>query len=303
MERAWESRGITPVPNPQSEVEVFVAKVISKLRFVRNVHRSRQGPILVALMGYGESRLLPKCFTNEFIPYCFDCWEPMYERWESFFRRHRIRVAMFSARQSAEYFDKRIPEMRSTWIPEALDPAEYLPGGPLPQRDIDVFELGRRLDRYHEAITEPLKRNGATHLYEKLKGTIVFPGKQEFLDGLSRSKVSVCFPSSITHPERSGNVETLTLRYFESMASRCIVVGQCPSELRHLFGYNPVVEIENGHEADQLLEIVKTPERFQPLVDRNYQRLLELGTWERRVDEMLQFIFDGHPQPEFIKVA
>jgi hypothetical protein len=297
LERAWEGRGLRPVVNAQSRAEVVLAKTASKLRLMRNLYRSRQGPILVALMGYSESRLLLKCFNNEFIPYCFDCWPPMFDRWEAFFRRHRVRLAMFSARQSAEYFRKCIPEMNSAWIPEALDPSEYHSGTTLSERDIDVLEVGRKYDSYHDAIAGRLHECGISHLYEKVKGTVVFPGKQQLIDGLSRAKISVCFPSSTTHPARSGDVETVTLRYFEAIASRCILVGKCPAELAELFGYNPVAEVEQGREAEQLLEMVAAPDQYQWLVDKNYRRLLEVGTWDRRSGEMLEFIANGLELP------
>lgn len=297
LERAWERRGLRPVVNRQSRSEVVAAKLASKLRLMRNFYRSKQGPVLVAFMGYSESRLMPNCFGNEFIPYCFDCWSPMYARWEAFFRRHRVRVSMFSARQSAEYFRERIPEMRSVWLPEALDSSEYSTGTKLVQRDIDVLEIGRKMDSYHEAIIGPLRARGIRHLYETAKGKVVFPEKHQLIDGLSRAKISICFPSAITHPARSGDVETVTLRYFEAMASRCILLGKCPAELSTLFGYNPVVEVQHGRQAEQLMEIIAAPDKYQSLVDENYRRLLEVGTWDRRVDEMLRFMEDGAELP------
>ena len=70
--------------------------------------------------------------------------------------------------------------------------------------------------------------------------------------GFGDAKVSVCFPSSTTHPQRSGSVETATHRYFESFASRCIVVGRAPAELVDLFGYNPVVEADTRAQRSSL---------------------------------------------------
>ena len=68
---------------------------------------------------------------------------------------------------------------------------------------------------------------------------------KDLVAGLANSRVSICFPQSITNPERCGKVETVTLRYFESMASKCLIVGKCPLELRDLFGYNPVIEVDD----------------------------------------------------------
>jgi len=100
----------------------------------------------------------------------------------------------------------------------------------------------------------------------------------------------VCFPCSQTHPERSGTVETVTHRYFEGMASRCLLVGHGPQELVDLFGYNPVIEMQGGREAEQIEQILRDPESVAELVERNYRRLLEVGSWKKRAHETLKVI-------------
>jgi len=290
LERAWEGRGVIPLTIDQSQSFQFVAKCISKLRLTRRLSGDGNPPILVAMMGYSESRLFPKCLHREFIPYVFDCWPSSYDRWESFFWRNKIRMAIFSARQSASYFAKRMRGMQCIWLPEALDVSDYSSGPNLVSRDIDVLELGRKFDWYHQAILEPLSQAERIHLFERVKGQIVFPTLQEFVDGLSRSKVSVCFPCSMTHPERSGDVETVTMRYFESIASRCLIVGKCPAELQELFGYNPIIEIDTQKPSSQILEILTEIDKYQEFVDSNRARLLQVGTWDVRVSEMLETI-------------
>jgi hypothetical protein len=185
--------------------------------------------------------------------------------------------------------------MRCGWFPEALDPTDYHRGDVLAARRIDVLELGRKYDRFHEAIADHLHRTGRVHLYERKRGEIIFPEKADFLKGLSNSKISVCFPSSITHPERSGDMETLTLRYLESMVSRCAVVGRCPRELEDLFGYNPMVESDPDRAIDDIEDILQDPEKYQPLVERNYFSVLRHGTWAIRVREMLDFLSELGP--------
>lgn len=286
LDRAMEAIGMRCKVNPQSAGEEFVGKVLSKFRMIRNVHRSK--PLIVSFMGFSEYKTFPVSCWTELVPYCFDCWPGSYDRWSSFFKRHRVRVAFFSARQSAEHFLTSIPAMQSFWLPEATDPNEYDPETPLSARDIDVLELGRREEAYHRAIVDSLAKQGRSHRFEAIKGQIIFPSKDELIDGLSRAKISICFPCSQTHPERSGDVETVTHRYFESIASKCVIVGHSPAELVDLFGYNPVIEVETGNEATQIEFILEHLNSFQGLVDRNYARLLECGTWKHRVTAMLR---------------
>src|SRR5215212_10345929 len=81
-------------------------------------------------------------------------------------------------------------------------------------------------------------------------------------------------PISMTHPARSGNVETVTLRYFESMAAKCLIVGHCPAELIEVMGYNPVIEADLSSgpaaAAAQIADILADVGRYQPQVDRNF---------------------------------
>lgn len=241
-------------------------------------------------MGFSESRTLPFSLWTEIIPYCFDCWPANYDRWSSFFRRHRIRLSFFSARQSAEYFAQGMEEMRSVWLPEATTPGDYRCAIPLSKRNIDILELGRKNDRFHSNVAAHLSRREKNHLFERIKGEIIFPDRSSLVAGLEDTKISVCFPCSQTHPARSGSVETVTQRYFESMAAKCVLLGHCPNELSDLFGYNPVIEVDSGHETEQIDTILADISNYEELVENNYRRLLEVGTWESRVPDILREI-------------
>jgi len=177
--------------------------------------------------------------------------------------------------------------MRSVWLPEATDPLEYCASIPLSERNIDVLELGRRYDSFHRKIAQPLAEANRVHLFERVKGEIIFSDRAGLVDGLGRSKLSICFPCSQTHPERSGAIETVTHRYFESMASKCLIVGHAPQELIDLFGYNPVIEIHSECAFEQIESILNNLDSFRSFVEDNYQRLLEVGTWKSRVQTVL----------------
>jgi hypothetical protein len=289
LDRALEEAGVPFIVNAQAREKAFLAKIGSKFRIIRNLRRSQEGPVFVSFMGFSESKTVPFSSWNEILPYCFDCWPNQYERWLSFFKRHRIRLAFFSARMSAQHFASAIPGMRSTWLPEATDPLEYCASRSWRERDIDVLELGRKNETFHCKIVKPLAERQRTHLYERVQGEIIFPDRAALIEGLARSKISICFPCSQTHPARSGPVETVTHRYFESMASKCLVVGHAPQELIDLFGYDPVIEMQDG-DAPRLDSILNSLSSFDELVERNYRRLFEVGTWQTRVATVLDVV-------------
>ncbi len=294
IDRGMEEAGVHSFSNRQSPAAVYVSKIASKMRLMCNLGRASKGPVFVGFMGFSESKTFPFSYWNEMIPYCFDCWPNGYERWTAFFKRHRVRMAFFTARQNAQYFASALPDMKSVWLPEATDPFEYDASIPWHQRDIEVLELGRKNDLFHDRIVGPLVKAGRQHLFERVKGEIIFPDRTGLIAGLARSKISVCFPSSQTHPERSGTLETVTLRYFESIASKCLIVGHAPQELIDLFGYNPVIEATVGREYEQIESVLNDRDCVQSLVEKNYRRLLEVGTWKSRIAQLLD-VLKAHP--------
>lgn len=229
-----------------------------------------------------QAHLFPHCYWNETVVFAFDCWPSRYQEWERFFRRLKVRLVFLTAQASVAEFRKRIPTMEAIWVPEATSPSDYHPGIPLVERELDVLELGRRLDSFHFAVAPEMTRNRRVHRFETSPGSLVFPTRKDFVAGLANSKISVCFPGSMTHPVESGGVETVTHRYFESIASKCIVLGKAPRELVEIFGFNPVIDVDLCAPGRQVLEILSEVGSYQGFVDRNYTRLCEVGTWAVR---------------------
>ena len=292
LEDSLERIRMAAVEQDPSRTWSFVARGLGKLRLLRQIAPVHDEAVFVALMGPMESRLFPRCFFGRSIVYCFDCWPRDYARWASLFSRHRIELAFFSARRSAEVFSSKLPEMRSMWLPEASDPYAYDPSKPLSERTIDVLELGRRHESLHARIVGPLAAGGETHLYEPAAGAIVFPTRDALVAGLGDAKLSILFPSSLTHPARSGDVETVTHKYFESIASGCIPVGRCPAELEDLFGYDPVVPLDESDPVAHIRALLDDLDAHRDLVERNLARLLEVGTWDARAQTLLATLQD-----------
>ena len=255
--------------------QLRLGKPPSRLRLRRHYWSWKDKILVVALMGEQEYRFFPYGCCFECVFYCYDCWPSRYDWWQSFFTRYRTRMAFFSAKSAAREFERRCPEMASLWLPEATEPEEYLIGRKLSERTIHVLELGRRYERVHLQIQPSLKSRAYQHLYERAKGKLIFPTKSDLVKGLSESMISLCFPCSMTHPERSGSTETVTHRFFESIASRCLIVGHCPDELIEIFGYNPGVELHPETCVEDIQQIIDNIHQYQDLVDRNYSVLIQ----------------------------
>ncbi len=288
--RSLHNAGLKPLKHQPSQRWTNVGRHLDDRGSIRNFIQLPGKAYIAALMWPKAARLFPTGYFREIIALCFDCWPDDYNVWESLFRRHKIKTAFFTARQSQSHFQQKIPAMRSHWLPEACDPLEYPFGSSLSVRSIDVFELGRRYEQFHERITETLESAGFSHLYLKEGQLRMFPTRQELMQTWENTRISICFPKSVTSAERSGGVETVTFRYFESMASKCLVVGRCPAELQEIFGYNPIIEADMGDPAGQLLDILSNIDDYQVLVEKNHRRMLEVGSWDTRVEAMLSIL-------------
>jgi hypothetical protein len=284
--RSLEKAGFKPVQHQPSTRWTNVARHLDDRDMLRNFLQAGKKAYLVALMWPKAARLFPVGYFREIIPLCFDCWPADYDVWEALFRRHKVKTAFFTARQSGAYFQQKIPELSCHWLPEGCDPEEYPFASKLVERNIDVLELGRRYEVYHDKILEPLLSEQLNHLYARGGMRRLFSTRQELMQAWEQTRISVCFPKSITSFERSGGVETVTFRYFESMASRSLVVGHCPGELQDIFGYNPVIEVDMSDPAGQLLDILRNIEDYQELVEKNHRKMLKVGSWDARVQTM-----------------
>lgn len=291
LEDAMVRRGMSTVDNDQEWVR-FLGKVLKNLSLQGSLLHRPGMAYFLPMMGPQTFRAFPNGLAAELVPYVFDCWPSAYDEWRHFLRRYRIKTAFFSARQSADWVREHVAGVDAIWMPEAIDPAPYQNDVPIDQRTIDVLELGRRSATFHDRITEHCRQRGYCHRYQLAPTSLVFDDRAAFLQGMTQTKIMICFPCSQTNPERSGDVETMTLRYLEGMASGCVVLGHAPQELLDLFGYNPVVEADMDRPGLQIDTILGAIDSYQPLIERNRSRLAAVGTWDRRVDAMLSLLDD-----------
>lgn len=270
----------------RTSVGDLAGRLALKVGLARHIHAASPVREIRPMMAMQPWHLFPTVLWRRSILICWDVWLPDYAEWYAFFRRVRPEVVFMTARQSVEYFAPRLTETRVEWLPEATDPRHYDAHLPLKERT-DVLEMGRRHDSLHSSILGIPESAGFAHRYERRRGELVFSDRKALATGLARTAVSVCLPSSMTHPERSGDVEVLTHRYLETMASGAVLWGHAPSDLIDLFGYNPVVEIEWDDPAVQLAALLADVDAHQHLVARNMQVLIQRGTWNVRVRELL----------------
>lgn len=269
---------------------LFIRYFVQTGHFIRAFYKNKGNISLSLLMGASFGSIVPHVFgfKKNFI-YMYDAWPRFHKIIAHVANSLNINLIFFSSSHVTETFNAMNLGVKGVWIPEGINLQEYS-YAPFKSKKIDVLEFGRKYDLYHDKISGSLNENNYTHLFEKNKGEIVFKSRSEFLDGLSKAKISICIPSNITHPERSEGISSMTLRYLQSMASKCLIVGILPEEMRQLFDYIPIVEIDMNDPSGQILEILSNYESYIPLIEKNYLEIEGSHTWDVRIEKMLQII-------------
>ena len=227
----------------------------------------------------------PDYALYEVIPFVWDCWPCYEEKMCKWLEKHDVKTAIFTSAQTAERIRERFPQMNIMWCAEAVDASLYKEGKTLVERGIDLLEFGRSNEKvFNVALPETIK-----HVCTKVNEEFIYTNEQLY-DAMGDAKVTITLPRSMTQPEIAGDIETLTQRYWECMLSRMVMLGHAPKELVDLIGYNPVVELDVEHTAEQVQEILAHIEDYQPLVDKNRETALKMGDWSVRMQEVMKWL-------------
>lgn len=216
-------------------------------------------------------------------------WQPDYSRVEKIVREGRINLLLLSSHQATEHFYKlKIPDCTVEWVPETIDVAEYK-FKPWNERNIDILSFGRGWQKYHVRIAKGCMENKINYVWQSA-GELLFPEWADFVNALADTQICICFPRSVTHPQLAGNVSTLTVRYLQAMASKCLIVGTAPLDIPYLLNYNPVVEVDWSDPVRQIKNILAQPSKWQALVERNYLTVCRIFQHNNTVDQIGKLI-------------
>lgn len=270
---------IEPLP-----IKWNVRHIAAKLHICRNFPIiSKKNALIVLGGGYIDASSFPFCFNHEIIPVLWDTWPRYWDEIVKSFKRHNVRLAFFTQKQTADFVKSKLPTVECVHLPEGIKAKKYIrPVKQLKDRPVDVLEMGRIYQSFH---SQAIRSN--TIVKYAQNNELLFPTFDDLLEGLGDAKIVTCFPRCMTHPEHAGDVETLTQRYWECMLSKCIIIGHAPHELVDLLGYNPVVEVDTKAVPVQLESIIAHINDYQDMVDKNYDAALKYADWSKRLPSIL----------------
>ena len=253
--------------------------LLGKLGLCFNIFKLKR--LLVCSGGKPEYYSWPWCYFCDIIPVVWDCWPECESALLRFVRRNRVKTIFCTASHTASMVKRAIPSVDAVWLPEGIDISVYPKGPALQERNIDILEMGRKMESVHNVILAHRFKQPVVHLYQTDK--LVFPDNESMVAGMQNTKISICYPQSDTNPEHAGNIETMTQRYWEFMLTGALIVGRAPKELVKFCGYNPVVEL-GDKPAEQIESILAHISDYQPLVDKNRATAERIGSWDSRMD-------------------
>ena len=164
------------------------------------------------------------------------------------------------------------------FIAEAVNPDRYQANK---SKTIDILAFGRKLQSHHQSLLQGLP-DRIIYRHEWLDS------REDFITALSEARIVINFPRSVT--DENMDVDALTMRYFQSFASKALVLGQCPSLLEELFGYNPMITVDLNDPCGQIKAILSNFSNYQGLIEKNYEMLINHHTYSHRWGQMKAII-------------
>lgn len=266
-------------------------RLIRKLSFVLRYIPKNKKRIIIASEG-GSLYYSSKPYLNyNIIPFLWDVWpENRYALFDDI-RKLKIELAFVTSKQNKELIEQETG-IECHYIPEGIDISDYSKGESLQDRIGELYELGRQHPLYHKTVISLIEKGEIINYFGNeyddggrlLK--LAFPTASDLLHTINKIKIVVCFPQCDTHPQRVGNIETLTQRYWECMLSGNLIIGRAPSELIELIGYNPVIDVDWDAPEEQLKNILKNINEYQTLVDKNHAVALKWASWDNRINDI-----------------
>lgn len=171
------------------------------------------------------------------------------------------------------------------FIPEAIDPSGYLSDE---AKTIDLLAYGRKFRPHHEALLQGLPPEIHYH-HTWLKG------RENLLSAMGKAKIIINFPRKLTHEDIE--VEMVTMRYFQAMASKALILGRCPPILKKIFGYDPVIAVDHQSPCTQVESILANYSNYKKLIERNHETMTLHHTYSHRWQKIKEILLRETGEP------
>lgn len=218
--------------------------------------------------------------------YCFDTWEPQYGHWQGLFSHIPLMAVFLAYRQSYEHFSRIFDFCH--FLPQSWDDRVFH-ARPLPKTRL-FLQMGRRVESIHRMIMDYMRARGIAdtpqnYIYRRTPDEVTFPTIESTARAVAESRFMVCAPRSTDSPGFTGNVQDVTARFYEAMASKTLIIGYKPGPVfDELFPADAMVELKpDGSDFSEKIDFyLNHPEEYTRIVERNYELVMREHTWVSR---------------------
>jgi len=231
-------------------------------------------------------------YSNQVLPILLDCFSDVIDKVPVYFKKSKI--LFLTNLEVFEYLKHSEIGHKIVYLPLSISDKYYT--GQMPTKDIDVLQMGRQNPVLHEWMLALVKKFPAIeYVYSVMKDNVhtyfsttkgwIGPAenRQEFMKLLSRAKVSLLSSPGVDGGQvRTGGLNPVTPRFFESAVSYCYMAGRYATEGAD-FKYCKVADVcphFDDYETFErtIPEMVNTPFRQK---DR-YNKFIDLHLTSKR---------------------
>lgn len=149
-------------------------------------------------------------------------------------------------------FEKRLGRP-CRYLPFSVDALNASPGPNPPPRTIDMYAMGRRAERTHEALLALAQQNpGWFYLYDTVRNAPVTchtEHRRRLADLIKRTRYFLVNVGKANASDQTGGEAQIGMRYFEGAAGGAVLIGDIPRTevFMHVFGWpDSVVALPYG---------------------------------------------------------
>jgi hypothetical protein len=232
------------------------------------------------------------------VAYIIELWTPQIPGAADYLRQLRGFDHIFLFSRDAIPAVQDITGVPCSYLPTAVDAELFAPASPGPARSIDVTSYGRRLPRTHAQLLAAMDEKRLYYSYDTISGPFDVTGHREHRAALAatlqRSRYAVVYKNN-DDPERvsrTAGEESLTNRYFETLAAGAVMLGSAPdgTDFGDCFDWPDAVvplSVRSPDVLDVIAALDADPERLDKARRTAVAQSLRRHDWCHRWREVL----------------
>jgi hypothetical protein len=187
------------------------------------------------------------------------------------------------------------------WMPGGVDALRFCPDPHPPARVIDVYSIGRRHERIHDALLGMSREKGMFYLHDTLRSVSTaepIDDRQHrdlYANLAKRSRFFLVAPGKAVRDDYAHQMaqSELGFRYYEGTAAGAVLIGQAPHDesFQTMFDWNDsVIDIRtDGTDVAEIIDsLTAQPERMRAASRANTAQALLRHDWVYRWKALLE---------------